>query len=164
MNGLFHRILTQRYGMPEVSSSRGLVTNQWNVQDESKRCILYLGMNWEAQNDNFKSAYKELYGDAFGGYLLLNSIKIATLAGVEVYGLYTIEQLQERPEIFQAKTIDPDIHFFMDSANVWFYGHKNGYLYVYDGETEELDQLGLIEIEIEKLLIQWEEAINSVWS
>lgn len=162
MSGLFYKILAKRYGIPNVISSRGFVTNQWNAGEESKRCMLYLGMNWEAQSDNFKSVYKELYGDAFGGYLLLNSLNITTLAGVEIYGLYTIEELQRRPEIVQAKMIDPHIHFFMDSANVWFYGHKNGYLYVYDGETEELDKLGLIETEIEKLIVQWEEAIDSV--
>ncbi len=164
MSGLFYKILTRRYGVPKVISSRGYVTNQWNAENESNRCVLYLGMTWGGQSDEFKRTYKGLYGTAFGGYLLLNSLKIATLAGVDIYGLYTIEELQSRREIVQANTIDPDIHFFMDSSNVWFYGHKKGYLYVYDGETDELAQLGLIEAEIEKLIMQWEGAINSVRS
>jgi hypothetical protein len=164
MSGLFHRILNNRYGIPNVISSEGFLTNQWNAQDERKSCILYLGMNWESQNEDFKGLYKNLYGDTFGGFMVGDSLKIATVGEVKIYGLYTIDKLQSQPEIVQAKTIDSAIHFFMDSANVWFYGHKNGYLYVYDAETEELDQLGLIEAEIEKLLIQWEEAINSVRS
>ena len=31
-------------------------------------------------------------------------------------------------------------------------------LYVYDAETEELDLLGPLEREIERLLVQWQEA------
>jgi len=162
MSELFHRVLTNRYGVPKVSSERGFLVNEWNSEDETKRCRLYIGMIWNGEDENFKRHYEDLYGDALGGFILGQSLKIATLSGVEIYGLYNIEELQRRPEVLQANIIDPDIHFFMDSANVWFYGRKKEHLYVYDGETEELDQLGLIEPEIEKLLIRWEEAIDSV--
>ncbi len=46
----------------------------------------------------------------------------------------------------------------MDAANVWYYGLKDGDLYVCDSETGELDSLGPVEAEIERLLIPWEEA------
>jgi hypothetical protein len=162
MSGIFHKVLTKRYGTPKLISSRGFIANEWNSEDERKRCKLYVGMIWNGENEACKRDYRDLYGDVLGGFMLGDSLKIATLAEIEIYGLYRIEELQRRPEVLEAKTIDPDIRFFMDSANVWFYGCKNGYLYVYDGETEELDQLGFIETEIEKLLIQWEEAIDSV--
>jgi hypothetical protein len=46
----------------------------------------------------------------------------------------------------------------MDAANVWFYGVKGDDLFVYDAETAELDHLGPISRELERLLRDWREA------
>jgi len=80
------------------------------------------------------------------------------LTGESVFGLYTTRTLQHQPEVRSANLHDPEVCFFMDSANVWFYGVKDCQLYVYDAETEELDLLGPFEREFEELLRQWETA------
>jgi hypothetical protein len=52
--------------------------------------------------------------------------------------------------------LDPTVAFFMDASNVWFYGHRDGTLFVYDSETDELDDLGPIEAALEKVIADWE--------
>jgi hypothetical protein len=57
--------------------------------------------------------------------------------------------------------IDPQVVYFADAANVWYYGLKEDVLYVYDASTEEFDQLGAVEVELSKLLEEWEASASS---
>jgi hypothetical protein len=99
-----------------------------------------------------------IYGDARGGFVIGDSLKLSLLEGPNVFGLHRIEELQGQQEIQRASALDPQIAFFMDSANVWFYGIKAGELFVYDAETAELDSLGPVDSALRTLLLEFDEA------
>ena len=48
------------------------------------------------------------------------------------------------------------VDYFMDAANVWFYGHKDGRLFVYDAETDELDDLGELDTGLAQVIEGWQ--------
>jgi len=115
-------------------------------------------MEWDQRSLQKYKAYRKVYGDAFGGSLVGGSLNVATLAGVHVYGTYQIEELQTHKNVRSALQMDPELRFFMDAANVWYYALKGDQLYVFDSELEELDERGSLEKEVARLLAEWEEA------
>ena len=156
MKGLLEILLQKRYGEPKVIASTPLIAYRWNEGAEKLICTIYKYPDRRQPRNSRSCSLELLYGDALGGSLLCGALKVSMLDEPKVFGLYRIEELQERPEVRHANSIDPGIGFFMDSANVWFYGAKNDQLFVYDCETEELDFLGSLEQELETLLDQWE--------
>jgi hypothetical protein len=156
--GLLERILIRRYGQPELSVGDSMALWRWNTCRPRDECILYVGMKWHGRFGHRFASLKQIYGEAFGGFLIGDSLKIAVLLPCDVYGLWRIDELQTLPPVRRALEIDPDIEFFMDAANVWYYGHKKGELYVFDTETHELDSLGPVEPALEALMDQWEDA------
>jgi hypothetical protein len=155
-SGIIENVLTQRYGPPAVSESDGEL--RWNANEEQLKCILFWSLSWDTQLRNRFGILKELYGDVRGGSLLGGSLKISQLKGPAIWSLYCIEQLQSQPEVLRAHELDPEICFFMDSANVWFYGVKAGELIVYDAVGDDLGYLGPAEPALTSLLIEFEEA------
>lgn len=119
-----------------------------------------MGMDWSLRDEDFISAYKELYGESFAGFIMRDSLKVANLKSETIWGLSTIEDLHCEPEVCQASRMDPEIRFFLDATNVWFYGHKHGHLWVFDAETEELDDLGELEEALGTLILEWEETMS----
>ena len=95
---------------------------------------------------------KQIYGDSCGGYLIKNSLKAAILLPAKTFGEWNIDDLRIQPEIQCAIAMDPAVDYFMEAHNVWFYGVKRGELYVFDGETDELDPLGPVEEALENLM------------
>lgn len=161
MNGLLENVLEQRFGPQTVSSADAVVEHRWNIDDECRECILYKTLSW---NDRLRRKYgvlEELYGDSRGGFILGDSLRLSLLEEPSVFGLYQIEELQSRPEVRRANKLDPQICFFMDSANVWFYGLRNGELFVYDSGTEELDTLGPVKPAIQHLVDEFEDATRA---
>jgi len=55
-----------------------------------------------------------------------------------------------------ALLMDPAIDYFMEAANVWYYGLKGTELYVFDSEFDELDSLGPVEPALEEVIDRWE--------
>ena len=150
-----------RYGPPQVVSSGQSLEHRWNADDECRSSVLYVDREVQDSERAIQEEFRFLYGDYFGGFVIGNSLKLATLGNKHVFGLYTVEELQGQPEVERALAISPGIRFFMDAANVWFYGHKSGQLYVYDAETEELEDMGDIELALNVLLDEWEESGNT---
>jgi len=159
MEGIIQRVLISRYGPPRTICGEPFSIYEWNGHCEPRKCTLYsplLGIK-----DGFQSEYPELlkvYGDACGGFLLRDSLKMAMLTRPEVWGLYQIRHLWVQPEVLDALACDPEVVYFMDAANVWFYGMKADRLCVYDSETKEFDMLGDAESALHILLDQWETA------
>lgn len=149
-----------RYGPPQVVSSGQSLEHRWNADDECSSSVLYVDRETQDSERAIQEEFRFLYGSCFGGFVIGNSLKLATLGDKRVFGLYTVEELQEQPEVERALAISPGIRFFMDAANMWFYGHKNGLLYVYDAETDELEDMGGIELGLNVLLDEWEESGN----
>lgn len=158
MTSLIEDVLTERYGVPTIVPGAHVAEYRWNEHSEPLSCLLYKALTPSATAEGELNVLRPIYGDVLGGFLLLDSLKLAMLAGPAVYGLHAIDELRAQPEVRDASTLDPDIQFFMDAANVWFYGMKEGELYVYDSETAELTRLGPFDQAIRELLQQWEQA------
>ncbi len=158
MLGRIEYALAKRYGPPEEISSASVPELRWNSHEKPRECILFKSLSWDDRLRTKYGVLEKIYGDARGGFLLGDSLKIALLEGPRVFGLYLIEELQSQAEVKRANELDPQIRFFMDSANVWFYGLRDGELFVYDSGTQELDGMGPAQAAIEELLIEFEEA------
>ncbi len=150
--GMLENILIRRYGQPIVTTNRGLRAHCWNPDEFDYSTILYIGMEWKEASVLRFASLKEIYGDALGGFLIKNILKVAVLSPQRVYGLWNINDLRMQPEVRHALERDPAIDFFMDAYNVYFYGIKSGQLYVFDAEMDELDCLGPIESALETVL------------
>jgi hypothetical protein len=156
--GLLAKILVRRYGRPKMSVDGNLVQQTWNVDETDNSSVLYVGMKWDGRLGRRFARLKEIYGDAFGGFLAGNSLRIAVLLPRKIWGLWRIDDLQMLPPVRKALAMDSAIDFFMDASNVCYYGHKAGELYVLDTEMDEFDSLGPIEPALESLIDRWEEA------
>jgi hypothetical protein len=159
--GLFEQLLVERYGPPTHVARAQFVEYRWNDNAEPLRCVLFKAVRLPAGLRPEDPDLNWVYGDAAGGLLLLDSLKIAMPLSVAIYGLYTIDELQAQPEVLEAKRLDRDINYFMDSANVWFYGMKEQNMYVYDSETGDLTALGPVEQALRQVLREWEVAKSS---
>ena len=156
--GILERILIRRFGEPVVAIMDGLHAHCWNPDEFDYATCLYMGMKWEGLPGLRFGPLKEIYGNAFGGYLIKNTLKAAILHPREIYGIWNIDDLRMQPEVQHALVRDPAIDYFMEASNVWFYGIKAGDLYVFDAEMDELDLLGPIEPALEILMDEWEAA------
>jgi hypothetical protein len=154
---MLQRILIRRYGQPKTCIERGLIQECWNAETPDDSSILYIGMKWNSLAGLRFATLNGIYGNAFGGFLIGDCLKLAVLTPRKIYGLWNMDELRMLPAVQYATTLDPAIDFFMDAANVWYYGIKKGELWVFDAETDELDSLGPIEPALETLLDEWEE-------
>jgi hypothetical protein len=156
--GLLEKVLMRRFGQPVLCIDEGLAAKSWDGKPPNEQALLYVGMKWHGLLGARYASLREIYGNAFGGYLLKNSLKVAVLVPREVYGLWNIDELRMLPAVQHAQVLDPAIDYFMDAANVWYYGHKAGELWVYDTTFDELDCPGPIEPALEELMEQWDAA------
>jgi hypothetical protein len=156
--GLLEKILIRRYGQPISCVRDGMVARCWNSGDLDNEALLYMGMKWHGSTGLRFASLRDIYGDAFGGILIKNILRVAILAPRQLFAVWNIDELQMLPPVRKALAMDPAIDFFMDAANVEYFGHKAGELYVFDTVTDELDCLGPIERALETLMDQWEEA------
>jgi len=160
--GLLEKVLTRRYGQPTMTTDGNLIQQTWNPSEIDSSSTLYFAMNWKGRLGTRFASLREIYGDAFGGFLIWDCLKVAVLMPRKIYGLWRIDELQLLPPVRYASKLDRDIVFFMDSGNVLYYGHKAGRLYVFDRDTNELDSLGPIEPALQTLMDEFESARQAV--
>jgi len=153
--GLLEKVLVRRYGLPTKCTRRGLEALCWNPDDFDFASVLYVGMKWDAKLKKRYASLESIYQDALGGFLVKNLLRVAVLTPQKIYGLWHVDDLQMLPPVRRAAEMDPSIVFFMDSANVWFYGHKDGELYVFDSDGDDLASLGPIQQALETLIGEW---------
>jgi hypothetical protein len=160
MIGAVEMVLAKRYSAPLVVPSEPFTEYRWNDSSEVKQCVLYKELVWDEDLVKRWGALEPIYGNCVGGFLIgiPSSMKLAMMRGPKLFGLYLIEELQAQPEVRRANSLDPAVCYFMDAANVWFYGSKEDALYVYDSATDELDSLGPIGSGLDQLLADWEQA------
>jgi hypothetical protein len=159
--GLLEKILIRRYGQPVPCAREGMIARCWNSHDPDNEAVLYMGMKWDGRAGLRFGSLSSIYGDSFGGILIKNILRVAILSPRQLFAVWNIEELRMLPPVRKALALDPAIDFFMDAANVEYFGHKAGELYVFDTVTDELDSLGPIEAALETLMDQWEEAGRS---
>jgi hypothetical protein len=162
--GLLERVLTRRYGRPTLSIRDGMAARCWNTDQPENESVLYVGMQWRGFLGARFAPLKEIYGDAYGGFLMGDSLRAALLCPRKVYALWNIDEFRMQPEVEHALVKKPGIHFFMDAYNLWYYGVRDGTLYVFDAETDELDSLGPVEQALETRLDEMESARREVES
>jgi len=160
--GLLERILTRRYGPPIPCIRDGLAAKSWNYAHPDEEALLYMGMKWEGRIGAYFASLRDIYGDAFGGILMKNTLRAEVLLPQRLPYVWSIDELRMRPEVQYALVMDPAIDYFMDKDNVLFYGIKRGGLYCFDADTDELDLLGPVEPALETLLDQLEEARSAI--
>jgi len=158
MSGLVEQVLKERYGEPLVVSGAMLVEHRWNEEREARRCELCRLAGARPASETTPLLLQPVYGDFIGGSLLQGSMKLAVVAGPTIYGLYSLSRLRAQPEVCDAGQLDPSIEFFMDAADVWYYGLKGDELYVYDAPNGELYARGPVGSALVTLLQEWEEA------
>jgi hypothetical protein len=162
MIGILEHILESRYGLPRIISSGPLLEYRWNDSDELRSCVLHKNrsekIDWGRNLSPQRAGLQPIYGDAIGGFLVGDSLKVAMLGAEKLWGLYTLAKIQDLQPVHRALQLEPGISFFMDSANVWYYGAKNGDLWEYDEPFDELNNLGDIAVQINELMSRWEVA------
>jgi hypothetical protein len=97
-----------------------------------------------------------IYGNFRGGVVLGDWLHIATFARPDIWGLYPIRELQATPQIREALAREPGICYFMDAANVWYYGVRDGELWCYDTDPDEFYSFGPMAEGFEQLLRMYE--------
>jgi hypothetical protein len=154
--GIIEHILIRRYGPAEAVVSPSGVDAYWRRGESSLNCHLYGELVWSEDLRQSFGTLEVIYGNKRGGFLMHDWFRIATLVGPPVFGLYEIRALQSTPEVRRANQLDPDICFFMDSANVSYYGVRDGILCCYDTDPADLYSLGPIRQALESLLEEFE--------
>ena len=168
--GTFFRILQERYGEPmrEVGSDRLRKLMKGNVDvtigeccwnlDNKKKSVLYTGGE-KSKELEVPSEVAGLYGEFIGGTLLSSSVKIALRRQCNMFHLYTLPQLHNRISSDFNHESMADIFFFMEAANIYYYGIRQGEIFVFDAETLDLDSIGPVDNAINQILEEWESAI-----
>ncbi len=155
--GILERILMRRYGEPELNDKKGTLQKIWRAGTLFVS-NLYYSADWSKPPASHFRVHQHIYGASCGGTLVDGSLKIAMPSYDTRFEIYNLRELSERPEVQRALELDPDLAFFMDSANVWYYGHKDGKLFVYDAPFDELYERGDLESELEEVIAEKEAA------
>lgn len=150
-SGLLEEVVAKRCGEPIVAIVDELPAHCWNPDEWDYATVLYQGMKWNSLAGLRFKGLKPLYGNSCGGFLVKNALKVAHLLPGEIYGIWNIEEMQSLPIIQHALVMDPAIEYFMDNANVWYYGEKLGELYVFDAEMDDIDCLGPLESALQEV-------------
>ena len=103
--GLLERILVRRYGQPIMSSRRGLNARCWNPDDFDYASVLYIGMKWGSRLGTRFGSLKKIYGDAFGGFLIKNLLKVTMLLPRKIDGVWSMGDFQLLPPVRKALAI-----------------------------------------------------------
>ncbi|TKC94689.1 hypothetical protein [Polyangium fumosum] len=155
--GILERVLVRRYGQPDETYTEGMRAKIW-AEGTASVSVLYYSVDWTRPPASEFRVHQPIYGACCGGTLVHNSLKVAMVASTKVFGIYNIGTLGEQIEVKRAMELDPELSFFMDASNVWYFGHKKGRLFVYDAPFDELYERGPIESELEEVMAEWEAA------
>ncbi|TCO60984.1 hypothetical protein [Actinocrispum wychmicini] len=152
MNGLVASVLTDLFGPPEPGSDAdSLAWTTWRSNDPDHRSRLYR----RTGPTDLPDALLACYGDFGGGFLIGSSIKMATIDSQDVHGLYRFDELAIQPELSDVRVQRPELHFFLDAANVWFYGIEGDTLVAFDADLDEITDLGDPAAALPDLLTEW---------
>jgi hypothetical protein len=139
MTGIVERILTDRFGPGvEESEREGFVVRRWLPKDDPRTSRLF----YSSKERLLIPALEPIYGAAHAGILAGRALKLAIPSSPAPFGVPELRSYLNAPELAGVLAETGDLIFFMDAANVYFYGMSNGEIIEYDAETTELDSLG----------------------
>lgn len=150
-SGLLERILTKLHGSPEKGDSKDAPSLLWKPDDWEYSALLYKGMTWDREARVRFGPLQEIYGDAIGGDLMGGALRLALLEDKYLYSLFPIDLIWDCDGVQGAREIDPNVCYFMHEEDLLYYGVKDGRLYVYDEEKDDLTDLGPLEPALERL-------------
>jgi hypothetical protein len=155
MRGHIESVLITRYGKPSLAREHLDTVWTWSESNPESKSVLYepLQIGPPSVHDGILNP---VYGNFRGGFLISDSLRVSLRSGASIFGLATIDELSQYPEVRRALELTPDALYFMDAANVWFYGVCQDRLVVYDSDSDESYELGAIETALTHLLAEWE--------
>ena len=146
--GVVAAVLTELFGPPTRETDQ---PEDWYVwaANEPGRSRLY------SATADVPEELRACYGTTGGGFLIGSSLKMAVADGRDAYGLYTLNELAAQPELADLRADRPTARFFLDAANVWFYGVDQGELIAFDADLDELTELGDPATALRDLVAEW---------
>jgi hypothetical protein len=149
-------LLTRRHGQPERGrdDDTGLATLRFLPEGDPRGALLQL-----ADHPAAPDPLRALYGPIHGGFLAGDALKLGTLTGPEVYGLYSLQEYATLEDVEPFTAELPGLTVFMDAANVFYLGVREGRVWQYDIETGEITDRGPVMDALSELLDEWETAL-----
>jgi hypothetical protein len=153
MSGIVEQCLADRLGAPvDDGEEEDLTVRRWLAPDDPRTSRLFYTA---APGSGGAPELDEIYGGAHAGILAGTSLKLAARAAPVPFGLPALGDYGKVPELGDVLAEHAEITFFMDAANVYFYGLARGEIVEYDAGTGELDSLGPPESAIPDVVDQW---------
>ena len=147
---MIYEILQDKFGAPKNVFRDGLEWSVWNEDQEDLKCELLRTGNLCAM-----PSLERIYARHCGGSVFGHWGRLATTGTNKLYGLYRLDDLNELPHLAEIRRRRPSLYFFMDAANVWYYGVDGDELFVFDYETEEFDSLGELSAGLRAVIDEW---------
>ena len=156
-SGILEAVLENRLGPCRSATNQGFVVKHWRGSKPDRDSVLYVAGESARVSSHCFTSVHDIYGDTVGGTLLGGLLRVAMPLQTPVFGLYSLDQLQNQPEVIRASLKRPRATFFMEASNVWFYGLEGDHLCVYDAELAEAECLGPVEAALRRVLGEWDE-------
>ena len=157
MSGMLEDLLRSRHGEPicEIDDDSGLLVRRFLAEGDPQAAVLYIR---PTGGSACPPDLEKIYGDVHAATIAGGSLKVAACGEPEVYGVYLLEEYRELPELEDVVAEHPDIVFFMDAGNVYFYGTRSGALVEFDSETGELTDRNDLRSSLGEVIDEWESA------
>jgi hypothetical protein len=158
MTGIIEQYLCDRLGhwVEEVEQG-GLVVRRWLPKEHPMTSRLF----YNSPGGPVVPALQRVYGSAHAGILAGRALKLAAFGPPVPFGVPEAAGYRRAPELVNVFESSGNLVFFMDAANVYFYGMSNGMVVEYDAETGELDDSGEPESAVPAIIDSWLRAADS---
>jgi hypothetical protein len=152
MTGIVEQALSERFGPgTEEDQRENLAICRWLPKDDPRTNRLF----YSSTKSLFIPALVPIYGRAHAGILAGRALKLSALGPPVPFGVPELESYLHAPELAEVLSETSGITFFMDAANVYFYGMLNGEVIEYDAETAESDSLGPPDRAVPDIMDRW---------
>jgi hypothetical protein len=152
MTGIVEQVLVERFGPgAEEGEREGFVVHRWLPKDDPGTSRLF----YSSTERLLVPVLEPVYGAAYAGILAGRALKLAAPGPYAPFGVPELRSYLNAPELGGLLAGTSNLIFFMDAANVYFYGMLNGEVVEYDAETAELDSLGSPDSAIPDIIDRW---------
>jgi hypothetical protein len=155
MTGIVEWYLSDRLGpWVEEAGPNGLIVRRWRAKEDPMTSRLFYG----SAEGAVAPALRPVYGSAHAGIIAGRALKLAAFGPPVPFGVPEAGGYHQAPELAGVLAARDDLVFFMDAANVYFYGISDDTVVEYDAETGELDNSGPPETAVPAIIGSWLES------